>query len=397
MIRYRAVFGNGEFRALWLAQVLSLVGDRLAKVALTVLVFGRTGSPLLTAVTYALVNLPWLIGGPLLSGIADRTSRRAVMVGCDVARTVLIGAMAVPGMPLPAMLALVFVAGLFGPPFGAARSALMPEVFDDRDAYVAASAVGNATFESTQVAGFAVGGAMVAAFGSHLALGLDAASFAASGLLVGCLVRRRPAPQTGTEPHGGWWSDLRAGYRLVFHDRWLRALAVLAWLAAFFVAPDVLAVPYAASRQMGATTAGLLLAANPVGATLGALVLARLVPGPVRQRWIAPMAVLCGVPLIACALQPGPYVTWSLWFGSGLFAAYNLPAGAAFVLSTPDSRRGQAYGLVATGLQVGQGLGLLGAGGLATALGALPTVAVFGALGSSIALIVAVTLRTTRR
>ena len=84
-VTFRDVFGVREFRALWGAAVLSLVGDQIAIVALTWLVFERTDSPLLSAATYAISFLPWIIGGPLLSGLADRLPRRDVMVACDVA------------------------------------------------------------------------------------------------------------------------------------------------------------------------------------------------------------------------------------------------------------------------------------------------------------------------
>jgi MFS family permease len=77
------VFAVPAFRVLWLAQVLSVVGDQLAQVALSVLAFHRTGSPLLTGVVYALSYLPGVAGGPLLAGLADRLPRRRLMVGCD--------------------------------------------------------------------------------------------------------------------------------------------------------------------------------------------------------------------------------------------------------------------------------------------------------------------------
>ena len=65
------MFRVGEFRALWLAQVLSYVGDQFAQVAIAILVFERTGSAFLTALAYALTYLPPIVGGPLLSGLAD--------------------------------------------------------------------------------------------------------------------------------------------------------------------------------------------------------------------------------------------------------------------------------------------------------------------------------------
>jgi MFS family permease len=78
--RYRDVFASEEFRALFAAHILSVVGDQFARVALAVLVFNRTASASLTALVYALTFLPSIVGGPLLSGLADRFPRRRVMV-----------------------------------------------------------------------------------------------------------------------------------------------------------------------------------------------------------------------------------------------------------------------------------------------------------------------------
>ena len=89
---YREVIALSEFRALWFAQGLSLLGDQFAQVALGVLVYQRTESPLVTAVVYALTYLPPIVGGPLLAGLADRYARRRVMVVCDVARAALVAA-----------------------------------------------------------------------------------------------------------------------------------------------------------------------------------------------------------------------------------------------------------------------------------------------------------------
>src|SRR4051794_35030538 len=85
---YAGLALHPEFRALWLSQALSRVGDQLAAVALSVLVYARTGSTLATAATYAVGFLPALVGGPLLAGLADTLPRRSVMVGCDLLRAV---------------------------------------------------------------------------------------------------------------------------------------------------------------------------------------------------------------------------------------------------------------------------------------------------------------------
>ena len=66
---FRDVFAVAEFRALWLAQLLSVIGDQLARVALTVLVYQQTRSPALAASVMALSFLPYLVGGLLLGAI----------------------------------------------------------------------------------------------------------------------------------------------------------------------------------------------------------------------------------------------------------------------------------------------------------------------------------------
>ncbi|NUS63040.1 MAG: MFS transporter, partial [Saccharothrix sp.] len=129
---FRAVFAVPEFRVLWSAAVLSTVGDQLARVALSVLVFQRTGSAAWTALTYALTMLPALVSGVLLTGLADRYPRRTVMVVADAVRAVLLAVMAVPGVPLPVVAALLVVAQLAEPPFAAAQGALLPSVLGER-------------------------------------------------------------------------------------------------------------------------------------------------------------------------------------------------------------------------------------------------------------------------
>src|ERR1700746_1599632 len=93
---FRDVFAVREFRVLWFSEILSVAGDRLALVALTLLVYDRTRSPLLAALAYAAGYLPWVIGGLFLADVADRYPRRSVMVFCDAVRAGLVAAMVLP-------------------------------------------------------------------------------------------------------------------------------------------------------------------------------------------------------------------------------------------------------------------------------------------------------------
>ena len=96
---FREVFAVREFRPLFGTFLLSTAGDELARVALTVLVYQRTASPLLSALTFAIGHLPWLLGGPVLSALADRLPRHRVLIATDAMRAALLVVMAIPGTP----------------------------------------------------------------------------------------------------------------------------------------------------------------------------------------------------------------------------------------------------------------------------------------------------------
>lgn len=380
---WSSVLADREYAALWLAYALSLGGDQLARVALAVLVFDATGSPAATALAYAVTFLPWLVGGPLLAGLGDRYPRRTVLVACDALAALLLTVMALPGLSLVALGALLFLVVTLAAPFTAARSALVRDLFPDDQRYAAAVALSAVTIQLAQAAGFAAGGLLVAALGPREALLVDAVTFALSALVVRLRVRHRAAPAAGGGPdRRGHWADVRAGARLVFGDRKLRVLTLFAWLAAFHVhsVPSGVAVPYAAERGGGPLAVGLLLAAATLGSGLAMVALTR-VPGPRRLRLMAPLAILAAAALVPCLLDPPLPVVGLLWIVAGLGTGYQLAANVAFVSAVPTRRRAQAFGMVSAGLAAGQGLGVVAGGALAEAVDPAVVVGAAGVVG----------------
>jgi predicted MFS family arabinose efflux permease len=377
---YREVFAVREFRALFAAHLLSVAGDQFARVALAVLVFERTHSAGLTALTYALTFLPSLVAGPLLSGIADRRPRRQVMVAADLARAVLVATMAIPGMPLLAVGGLLIVVQFLAAPFNAARAATLPVILEG-DRYVVGSAVSNMTYQLAQLAGFASGGVLVAGFGPTEALLLDAATFVASAAFVRLGVRAREAPRAGGGAGRSWFGDLAGGAALVWRDPRLRSLVALACVSGFYIPVEGLAVPYADRIGAGPAAVGLLMAANPAGTVVGMALINRL-PPDTRRRLLGPLAVAACVPLLGCALHPGLAITLALWALSGVASAFQIVANAEFVRSVPDQRRGQAFGLAASALLAAQGLGVLLSGIAAEVAAPGLVLAVVGGLGA---------------
>jgi predicted MFS family arabinose efflux permease len=286
--------------------------------------------------------------------------------------------MAVPGMDLWLVCTLLVAVQLIGAPANAARGALLPSVLG-ADRYPAGQAVMQTVSQAAQVIGFAGGGALVAAIGTSGVLLADTGTFVLSALLVGVLVRPRPAP-VGEVTKGQWWTDLTQGADLVWSNLRLRALVLFACLSGFYIVGEAIAVPYATALGGGAVTVGFMFAAYAAGAAVGMLVVARL-PLPTRLRLLSPLAACACVPLVVCFLDPHVVLVVALFVASGVGSAYQVIASTSFVLAVPDERRGQAFGLAVTALRVAQGVGVALAGLAAEVLAPHQVVGIAGVLG----------------
>src|SRR6516164_3621995 len=223
---YRDVFGVGEFRAIFTANLVSMLGNVVAAVALTVLVYDQTRSPALAALVLALSFLPYLIGGALLGAAADRLPARRALVACDLASAVLVACMMIPGIPVPGLLALLFANGLISPVYQGVRSAVLPEVLPPGPAYVLGRALMRMVAQSAQILGYGVGGLLLAVLSPRGALAADAASFAASAALLRFGIAARPAPATH---RGSMARDSLAGLRQVLAHPQTRRILLFNW------------------------------------------------------------------------------------------------------------------------------------------------------------------------
>jgi MFS family permease len=133
---YGRLFAVREFRAVFVAHALSLLGVVVSEIALIVLVYGLTGSPLLSALTFALGMLPYLLGGTLLSGVADRYPARRVLVVCDLVCAGCAAGMAAPVTPVAALLGLRCVIAAVSPVFSGTRTATLADILGEGDLFV---------------------------------------------------------------------------------------------------------------------------------------------------------------------------------------------------------------------------------------------------------------------
>lgn len=377
---FSAVLAVPEFRALWFSEAQSIFGDQLAKVALTILVYDRSGSALLAATVYALTFLSALAGGLGLSQLADRFPRRRLMVACMLGQAVVVGLMAIPGMPIPVLCVLVFAIGLIQSPAVAAQNAVTREVFTDDELYLRSQDLRGITTNTLMLLGLAGGGLLVITIGISWSLAIDALTFLVSAVVVQRFVKNRRAAGSSKD---GWFTAAR----WVFGDKRMRVLLTLSWLVGLVVIPEGLVAPLA--KELGANDAavGWLLAADPLGFVIGTYVLARFVAAEHRVRIMGVLAMFSSATLIAFALTPNVAVAIVLLALAGAFGAYQITVSATFNTVVPNEIRGGAFGVIRTGLRVSQGVGVAIGGAVAEILGsATTTIAFAGLLGVVIAI-----------
>ncbi|RSN45123.1 MFS transporter [Amycolatopsis sp. WAC 04197] len=373
---------NQEFRALWIAEMLSIGGDQVARVALSLLVFNETSSAALTALTYALTFIPSVLGGFLLSGLADRYPRRAVLVVTDVARAILAAAMALPGLPLPALWACVAVLSAAAGPFKAAQSALLPQVLG-REGFPAGLALRQFTGQIAQVVAFGSGGLVLTLIEPHLGMLVNAATFVLSAVIVLKGVSSRPISRATSE-HEESKPKASASIRTWF------LLYGLVLLVGVYVVPEGVAVPYGHALGVSAFGIGLLLAADPLGSALGAWLTTRF-RLPVTPLAALLFAMVAGLPLIACFFEPGVVASIMLWAVSGAVStAFLIQVQTIVVDLVPDAKRGGVMGRMSTCLHCSQGIAILGGGLAAQQFGPFKAVAAAGAVAVGAAVMISV-------
>jgi MFS family permease len=353
-----------------------------------VLIFDQTRSPFLTALAFSMGFAPQVIGGALFTSLADRLPPRLVIGTGLLTRSapgLVIGLW--PGLPVPAMLALVAAAATVAPIFTATTSGLLPDILDG-DRYVLGRSVFSLTGSGTQILGLGLGGAVLAVWPARWLLAAAGVSLALAAAIVRLGLRRRPAPHArdterardpGSGRPPGVVRTTLAGHLELLADRKVRGLLLAQWLPTWFVTgAEALIVPYTRSLGHPASAASPLLAAVPAGMLLGDVIVGRYCLPAVRERLAFPLAAAMGVPLVALLARPPVPLAALALLACGFCFAYELGLQRAFLDSLPDGLRGQAFGLNATGGMGGQGLFPPVAGALALAFGAGAAMAIAG-------------------
>ncbi|TCN42907.1 transmembrane secretion effector [Kribbella orskensis] len=381
---YRAVLRVPGLRNVFVAHAVSMIGTVAAQVALSILIFERTGSPLLSALVLVCSFLPYALGGIALSSISDRFPARRVLVCCDLISAACIAVMLIPGIPVGGLLGLLLLAGIVAPIFAGARAASLAHLLD-ADLFPIGRSLLRAIGQLTVLTGFALGAVAVAAIGPTWLLALDVASFLVSAALIGFGTPFTPATGIGRNTV----RDSLSGLGYIFGSVRLRRLILLSWIVpAFSSMPDGLAVAYTAQTGAAASTAGVLFTGYAVGSVLGEVAAARLTPAT-RRRLVVPLILLSQVPAIAFLVTPGIPLAAVLLALSGSGYAFNQGIDPMILAASDPAYRGRLFTVQTSGLMAVQGVSIALAGAIGTLLRPSLTICLAGVLGTIVTMVLA--------
>jgi MFS family permease len=313
-------------RVLATAFTVSSIGDWIYRLAFPVLIFQLTGSAISTAMAYVSEFIPYVFLGPLAGVIADRTPRRRLMIICDSTSALLAAVMAIVAGTGHAPIWLLYVlalclASVRGFYFPAFQGYITASVSEHR--LVRLNSLTQTVDSGLGLLGPLVGALAVVAMGAPAATGLNAASFAASAMLVSrCVVDPRPASASPTGVH--LVADLRDGLRWLAGSqvvRWGTALLTVSNLAAYMIEGNLVYLGLQA-LHVSKIQLSLVFAAQGLGAVIGAATAPRLMHRYRTGYLLCTGLSFCAAPPMVVALSPNWTSIVAAWvldgFGTSL-------------------------------------------------------------------------------
>ncbi len=318
---FRAVLGNGPFLRLWIAQAVSQTANSMVDFSLLLsvgeVVDYHNVAQANTAVSFVILafSLPSVVFGPIAGAVADRVSRRNVMVAVNVVRAILVVFFLLlqPTWPvqisLAAYYALAFLFGAAGQFFMPAQGASIPALVP-REQLTAANALFNLTFTATQLLGFAILGPLLSQIlGVDMLFVVTMVGFAISAALTLWLpampLPHRVSSVQTSNPLRRIWGEIREGLVFIGQDRILmKVIAYLTFATTVFMLVAALAPNFVATVVgLPPSDIGYIVAPAGLGVIAGVVLVPRLSNRFHRESLIDWAVILGGVSLLLLALS----------------------------------------------------------------------------------------------
>ncbi|HVS30676.1 MAG TPA: MFS transporter [Thermoanaerobaculia bacterium] len=364
-----------NFFLLWQGQLLSQLGNQAFLIAAAFFTLDKTGSATLVGIVMMASTIPIALIGPVGGTIADRHSRRSILITTDILRAVAVGALAglIAWWPtattahVVALVATSFFSGSMGALFRPAVQAAIPDLVPV-DRLAAANSLNQISLHAAALAGQAVGGLLYAALGAAALLFFDALTFLYGAVATAFIPpdpRRRRENRRLLAAIREYAIETGEGLSYLREHRGMTAVLVLFAGVNFLFMPVFVLLPLYVREVLGAGTQwyGFLMAGSGAGA-LTASVTAGLMLRRVRsmRRLIGGCVLGIAGALLVVAMTPSVWPALTAFVAIGAFSAVvNIAVITAFQTSVPAAVRGRVMALVvsvsALAVPIGMALG----------------------------------------
>ncbi|MEU5161182.1 MFS transporter [Streptomyces sp. NPDC020875] len=274
----KSLLTQRNFVIFWLGQTVSKVGNGAYQVALGWSVYELSGSAAAMGVVLALNFLPQVVLALVGGAVADRLSRRTVVLVADSAAALVVGVLALSAatnrLSLPLLMTAALLLGTISAFYTPAYAAMNRELLTEND-FRKANSVFSASGSLARLAGPLLAGVSFGIGGAAFVFTLNAVSFGVAAL---AMAATKTASRTTVTPMQGIWPELSAGLAYTRRTRWLSLIIAISLVANILcLAPYSVLLP-ALVRQAGAGvgTLGLLSAVEIAIVLLGAVVIGRM-------------------------------------------------------------------------------------------------------------------------
>ena len=352
---------NRDFVLLWQGQLVSQMGSQAFSIAMMFWTMEATGSASLMGLLMLLGSLPGVVFGPVAGTLADRVSRKHILVVCDALSGFAMLALTVAffveelsqELQIAGLLATALAVGVLQAFFRPASIAAIPDLVPEARV-AAANSLSQGSFQLSVVLGQSLGGVLYGWIGAPLLFLINGASYLFSAASESFI--RLPRPEPRSEPSGSvwarFWQDLVEGLRYVKRTGGMSEFLLLAAIVNFFAMPILVMLPFLVSQGLGrgADWYGFLLAGFGGGALAGYTFAGALPLSPrVRSVVLLASLVTTGTTLATLGLVNTAWVALALMTLVGaLNGFFNIVVMTAFQLSTPGELRGRVMALVLT-------------------------------------------------
>jgi len=267
------------FRSLWLARLLSFLGDTVGLIALLLYTADRFGTGLAVALLMIAADFVPSLLGPLTGVAADRFDKRRVLVACELGQGAIVAVIAATLPSLPLLLALVAVQSCVAAVFQAASRSAVPGLVATADLERANAAIGLGTNGMDSVGPLA-GAALLAWLPVRGLLLIDVATFVLSAALLLLLPGLTSQPSRPTTRPQDMLRDAADGVAELWRSTAIRLITLMFCLVVLFNGVDDVALVFLARHTLhaGNSAASLVYAGSGLGLLVGFLVLARAAP-----------------------------------------------------------------------------------------------------------------------